>query len=248
MLIISNLTVRVNNNIILKNFSLTVKAGEVHAIMGPNGVGKSTLTKVIMGDENYIVESGTIIYKKINILELTTDKRANLGLFLVMQNPFEIDGVTNSEFLRTALSSKEGKNSNLFSFIKKIDKACQELDMPNKMVHRSINKGFSGGEKKKNEVLQMKILEPSFLLLDEVDSGLDVDSLKLVAKNIVDYKNSKENISILMITHYKNILQYIKPDYVHILNNGNIIETGDYKLAEKIEKSGYMFNKENDDE
>ena len=209
MLEIKNLTVKVDNKIILNDFNLNIKENEVHVIMGPNGVGKSTLTKVIMADPDYKVIKGDILYNDESILSLTTDKRARLGIFLAMQNPLEINGVTNADFLRTALSSKEGKNTNLYSFIKTVEKAQNELNMPNEMIHRSVNKGFSGGEKKKNEVLQLKVLKPNLILLDEIDSGVDVDSLKIVGENIDNYYKENKESSLLIIMHYTHILNLI---------------------------------------
>ncbi len=243
MLEIKDLTVKVENKIVLDKFNLTINDGEVHVIMGPNGVGKSTLTKVIMADPNYKVLNGDIIYNGKSILKLTTDERARLGIFLAMQNPLEIDGVTNSDFLRTALSSKEGKNINLYSFIKKIDEAKESLKMPDEMVHRSVNKGFSGGEKKKNEILQMLMLEPSFIMLDEIDSGVDVDSLKIVGDNINSYIKKQPKSSYLIITHYTHLLKYVKPDFVHVIKEGKIVKTGSYELAKKIEDNGFNFEK-----
>lgn len=243
MLEIKDLTVKVDNKIILDNFNLNINENEVHVIMGPNGVGKSTLTKVIMAEPDYKVIKGDILYKGESILSLTTDKRARLGIFLAMQNPLEISGVTNADFLRTALSSKEGKNTNLYSFIKTVEKAQNELNMPNEMIHRSVNKGFSGGEKKKNEVLQLKVLKPNLILLDEIDSGVDVDSLKIVGENIDNYYKENKESSLLIITHYTHLLKYIKPDFVHILKDGKIIKTGNYSLAEKIENNGFNFDK-----
>ena len=243
MLEIKDLTVKVENKEVLNKFNLTINDGEVHVIMGPNGVGKSTLTKVIMNDHNYEVISGDIIYNKESILPLTTDERARKGIFLAMQNPLEIDGVTNADFLRTAVSSKDGKNVNLYSFIKKIDKAKDSLKMPDEMVHRSINKGFSGGEKKKNEILQMLMLEPSFIMLDEIDSGVDVDALKVVGDNINDYKKEHPSSSYLIITHYTHLLKYVKPDFVHVLKEGKIVKTGSYDLAREIENNGFNFEK-----
>lgn len=243
MLEIKDLTVKVENKIVLDKFNLTINDGEVHVIMGPNGVGKSTLTKVIMADPNYKVLKGDIIYNSKSILKLTTDERARLGIFLAMQNPLEIDGVTNSDFLRTALSSKEGKNINLYSFIKKIDEAKESLKMPEEMVHRSVNKGFSGGEKKKNEILQMLMLEPSFIMLDEIDSGVDVDSLKIVGDNINSYIKKQPKSSYLIITHYTHLLKYVKPDFVHVVKEGKIVKTGSYDLAKKIENNGFNFEK-----
>lgn len=242
MLIIKDLTVKVEEKIVLNKFNLTINDGEVHVIMGPNGVGKSTLTKVIMADPNYKVIEGDIIYDNESILPLSTDQRAKLGIFLAMQNPLEIDGVTNSEFLRTALSSKINEKVNLYSFIKKLDKASSELKLPEEMINRSVNKGFSGGEKKKSEILQMKMLEPDLILLDEIDSGVDVDSLKIVGDNITDYLKEKNKASALVITHYTHILKYIKPDFVHIIKNGKIVKTGDISLAKSIEENGFNFD------
>lgn len=243
MLEIKDLTVKVENKIVLDKFNLTINDGETHVIMGPNGVGKSTLTKVIMADSNYKVLSGDILYNNKSILKLKTDERARLGIFLAMQNPLEIDGVTNSDFLRTALSSKNQKNINLYSFIKKLDEAKEDLKMPDEMVHRSVNKGFSGGEKKKNEILQMKMLEPSFIMLDEIDSGVDVDALKIVGDNINAYKKEKPLSSYLIITHYTHLLKYVKPDFVHVVKEGKIVKTGDYMLAKNIENNGFNFEK-----
>lgn len=243
MLEIKDLSVKVENKLVLDKFNLTINDGETHVIMGPNGVGKSTLTKVIMAEPNYKVISGDIIYNGKSILKLKTDERARLGIFLAMQNPLEIDGVTNSDFLRTALSSKEKKNINLYSFIKKIDKAKEDLKMPDEMVHRSVNKGFSGGEKKKNEILQMKMLEPEFIMLDEIDSGVDVDALKIVGDNINMYKKEHPSSSYLIITHYTHLLKYVKPDLVHVVKDGKIVKTGDYNLATKIENNGFNFEK-----
>jgi len=248
MLEIKNLSVKVENKLVLDNFSLKINDGEVHVIMGPNGVGKSTLTKVIMADPNYKIVNGDILYNNESILKLSTDERARLGIFLAHQNPLEIPGVTNSDFLRTALSSRDGQNVNLYSFIKKLDAAKDDLNMPDEMVHRSVNKGFSGGEKKKNEILQMKMLEPNFIMFDELDSGVDVDALKVLADNINDYKEKHTNSSYLIITHYTHLLKYVKPDYVHVLKDGKIIKTGDYKLSKEIEDNGFNFDKIGEDE
>jgi len=238
---IKNLEVQINNKTILKEFNLDINEGEIHAIMGPNGVGKSTLSKVIMGDNNYKVINGDIIVDNNSILDLSTDKRSKLGIFLAMQAPMEIEGVSNQDFLRTAMSSLEQKNIGLYDFILKCEKACEDLKMDKNLIHRSLNVGFSGGEKKKNEVLQIKLLQPKFIILDELDSGLDVDSLslKIVSENIKDYKGNNPNTSILIITHHPKILEYLKPDYVHIINDGKIIKTDTYKLALDIEQNGY---------
>ncbi len=239
MLSIKKLNVKVENKEVLKNFNLDIEDGSIHVIMGPNGVGKSTLSRVIMGDNNYKVTSGNIIFNDEDITKLSTDVRSRMGIFLVMQYPLEIDGVSNQDFLRTAMSSHLGKQVGLYDFIKKCEMASDELKMDKNLIHRSLNVGFSGGEKKKNEVLQLKLLHPSFIILDELDSGLDVDSLKIVAKNIANYKKENPNTSILIITHLSKILDYIKPDYVHVVTNGTIVDTGDYRLSEEIEKEGY---------
>ena len=239
MLSIKKLNVCVDEKKVLNNFNLDIEDGSIHVIMGPNGVGKSTLSRVIMGDSNYKVVSGDIIFNGEDIKEMTPDVRSKLGIFLAMQYPLEIDGVSNQDFLRTAMSSHQGKNVGLYDFIMGCEKAIDELKMDKGLVHRSLNVGFSGGEKKKNEVLQIKLLKPKFIILDEVDSGLDVDSLKIVAENIEMYKKENPEVSILIITHLSKILEYIKPDYVHVVVNGQIVDTGDYSMALEIEKKGY---------
>ena len=235
---IENLFVEIDGKEILKSLNLKIKSGEIHAIMGPNGTGKSTLSKVIMGDKNYKITKGNIYFDGENINDLTVDKRANLGIFLGMQLPLEISGVTNADLLRTALNIKLGNNFSLMPFIKKMDKTVSKLKMNKEMIHRGINQGFSGGERKKNEILQMYMLEPNTVLLDEIDSGLDVDSLKIVGENVMDYFNEYKP-GILLITHYQRLLEYIKPDFVHIMINGKIVKSGDYSLVEEIEKNGY---------
>ena len=235
---IENLKVSVENKIILNDFNLTIKSGETHAIMGPNGTGKSTLSKVIMGDTNYKIIEGSIYFDDKLINDLTVDERARLGIFLGLQMPPSIDGVTNADFLRTARSVKEGKDFKLMQFIREINNETENLNMDKEMIHRSVNKGFSGGERKKNEILQMYILKPNTVILDEIDSGLDVDSLKIVGEKVEEYKN-KTNASVLLITHYKRLLDYIKPDYIHIMIDGKIIETGTFELVKEIEKNGY---------
>jgi len=239
LLNVKNLNVEVSNKKILNDMNLQVNPGEIHAIMGPNGVGKSTLSKVIMGDKNYNVISGDILFDDNTILNLKTDERARLGIFLAMQYPTEIPGISNQDFLRTALSQKEEKRIGLYDFILKCEKATEELDMNKNLIHRDLNCGFSGGEKKKNEVLQIKLLNPKLIILDEIDSGLDVDSLKIVSENIKKYKEDNKNTSIIIITHHSKILEYLNPDYVHIISNGNIIKTGNYDLSFEIEKYGY---------
>lgn len=243
---IQNITVEINKKKILKDFSLRINSGEIHAIMGPNGVGKSTLSKTIMGDKNYKIISGEILFDGKRLNDLETDERARLGLFLGMQMPLEIEGVTNADFLRTALNTKEGTNFKLMPFINKIDKVVEELKMDKGMIHRGINSGFSGGERKKNEILQMYMLEPSMVILDEIDSGLDVDSLKVVGENVMKYYKDN-NPGILLITHYQRLLDYIKPTHVHILKDGKIIKSGDISLVSIIENEGYEYFSKNSD-
>ena len=239
MLHISNLDVSIGGKKVLKKFNLEINDGSVHVIMGPNGVGKSTLSRVIMGDSNYKVTSGKILFDNEDITRMPVDARSRLGIFLAMQSPLEIDGVSNQDFLRTAISSHEGKKVGLYDFIKRCEFATEDLKMDKNLIHRSLNVGFSGGEKKKNEVLQIKLLKPKFIILDELDSGLDVDSLKIVSSNIMKYKKDNPDTAILIITHMTKILDYIKPDYVHVLANGTLVNTGDYSLAIEIEKNGY---------
>lgn len=235
---INKICVSIENKEILKDFSLTIKSGEIHAIMGPNGTGKSTLSRVIMGDKRYSLLSGEILFDDKNINDLTTDERARLGIFLGLQMPTSIEGVTNADFLRTALHIKEGVNFNLMHLIKDINKSCDELKINKDMINRAVNSGFSGGERKKNEILQMKLLKPSMILLDEIDSGLDVDSLKIVGENVMDYYKTSDS-AILLITHYQRLLDYIKPDFVHIMMNGKIVKSGDFSLVSEIEEKGY---------
>lgn len=235
---IVNLCVEIDNKSILKNFNLEIKSGEIHAIMGPNGTGKSTLLKVIMGDSNYTVTNGEIYFDDTKLNDLDVDKRANLGLFLGLQLPPEIEGVTNADFLRTALHSKKNEEFKLFQFIKKLDEDVEKLKMNKEMIHRDINQGFSGGERKKNEILQMYTLEPNIVMLDEIDSGLDVDSLKIVGENVMEYYKTNKP-AVLLITHYQRLLDYIIPTHVHIMKNGTIIESGDKSLVSYVENNGY---------
>ena len=224
---------------ILKDFCLEINPSEVHAIMGPNGTGKSTLAKVIMGHYKYEVESGSIIFNDEDVLNMDVCDRARKGIFLSMQDPTTIDGVSNSEFLRTARNEITGEKVNLYTFIKDMEKSMNDLKLDSSMLHRSLNHGFSGGEKKKNEILQLKFLKPKFIILDELDSGLDVDSLRVVCSNINDYLKDNPDVSVLIITHYPRILEYIKPNFVHIMMDGKIQKTGDISLARSIEKDGY---------
>ena len=236
---IEKLNVSINDKEILKDFNLSIKKGEIHAIMGPNGTGKSTLSKVLLGDNHYKVISGDIKIDGISILSLETYKRARMGMFLCYQNPISIDGITNSEFIRCALNEQNEKQVGLYEFIKNMEKNIDSLKMKQDMMHRNLNQGFSGGERKKNEVLQIKMLKPKFIIFDELDSGLDVDSLKIVCDNIKDYLREYPDTSILLITHYTRILEYIIPTHVHEMIDGHIVASGDYSLAQKIEKNGY---------
>lgn len=235
---IKDLTVKVQDKIILKDFNLTINSGEIHTIMGPNGTGKSTLSKVIMGDDSYQIVSGEIRFDDVLINDMPVDERARLGIFLGLQMPLEIEGVTNADFLRTALSTKDKDNFKLMPFIKKMDKTVEQLEMNKDMIHRSINLGFSGGERKKNEVLQMFMLEPSIVLLDEIDSGLDVDSLRIVGNNVMKYYEENKP-GMLIITHYQRLLDYIKPDFVHVMKDGKILKSSDASLVKFIEEEGY---------
>lgn len=237
---IKDLTVKIKDKQVLNKFNLTIKKDEIHVIMGPNGVGKSTLSKVIMGSPEYEVVSGDILVNGKSILGLTTDERARLGIFLSFQNPIDVEGVTNQEFLKVAINSRRDTPIGLYDFIKELEKNYNDLNFSKDMMHRGINQNFSGGEKKKNEIIQLKTLNPEFIILDELDSGLDVDSLKLVCQNVLNYKREK-NCSYLLITHYNRILEYLKPDYIHVLINGKIVKTGDYTLAKEIEEKGYKI-------
>ena len=245
---IEDLIVEIDDKRILDGFNLEIKTGEIHAIMGPNGTGKSTLSKVIMGDDTYKIVSGSIYYDDKEINEMTVDERARLGIFLGLQMPIEIEGVTNADFLRTALHTKQGTDFKLMPFIKEINQTCENLKMNKDMIHRGVNKGFSGGERKKNEILQMYMLKPNMVLLDEIDSGLDVDSLKIVGENVMKYYQENET-GILLVTHYQRLLDYIEPDYVHIMMNGKIVMSGDKTLVKKIENNGYenIINEDNNE-
>ncbi|PPR40664.1 MAG: putative ATP-dependent transporter SufC [Alphaproteobacteria bacterium MarineAlpha5_Bin12] len=241
MLEIKDLTVSVEDKIILNNFSLKINQGEVHAIMGPNGSGKSTLSNVLCGKDNYKIKKGEIIFKEKNIFELSIDERAKLGLFLAFQYPVELPGVSITPFLKTAINSKlkslGKKEIDSLEFAKKVREASEYLGISKEMLKRSVNEGFSGGEKKRYEVLQMTLLNPDLTILDETDSGLDIDALKTVSKGVNRLKR-KDN-SIVVITHYQRLLDYIIPDFVHILVAGKIVRSGDKNLALELEKKGY---------
>jgi len=241
MLKIEDLHVNVENKKILQGLDLEIAPGEIHAIMGPNGSGKSTLANVLSGKEGYEVTKGKITFLKKNLFNLEPETRAGEGLFLAFQYPVEIPGVSGMNFLRTTLNSvrkyKKQKELDGVNFLKLLREKAKFIKMDEKLIKRSVNTGFSGGEKKRSEILQMILLEPKLAILDETDSGLDIDALKTVANGVNDLKN--KNRSFLIITHYQRLLNYIVPDKVHILSNGKIVKTGDKNLAIELEKKGY---------
>ena len=241
---IIDLHVSVEGKEILKGVNLELNTGEFHVVMGPNGTGKSTLAATIMGHYKYQVTSGQILLDGEDVLAMSVDERSRKGLFLAMQYPSEITGVTNSDFIKTAMHARlaEGETLPLLKFIRSLDKACEELKMREDLPHRYVNEGFSGGEKKRNEILQMKLLKPKFAILDEIDSGLDVDALRIVGENVNALKSSE--FGSLIITHYERLLDYIKADYVHILMNGKVVRSGGLELMEKVDKEGYDWLKE----
>ena len=236
---IKDLHVAIDDKEILKGVNLEMKTGEIHAIMGPNGTGKSTLSAAIMGNPNYEVTKGEILFDGKNILDLEVDERARLGLFLAMQYPSEIPGISNAEFMRAAINARRGEDEKIsvMQFLKKLDKKMELLNMPEEMAERYLNEGFSGGEKKRNEMLQLLMIEPTFAILDEIDSGLDIDALKVVAKGINEMRG--EEFGALIITHYQRLLNYIVPDVVHIMMDGRVVLTGDAELAKRLEAEGY---------
>lgn len=221
-----------------------MKGGEIHAIMGPNGTGKSTLASALMGHPKYEVTDGTITLDGEDVLDMAVDERARAGLFLAMQYPSEIAGVTNSDFLRSAINARrgEGNEISLIKFIRQMEGKMKELDMNPEFAHRYLNEGFSGGEKKRNEILQMMLLDPKIVVLDEIDSGLDIDALKIVANGVNAMKS--EDRGFLIITHYQRLLNYITPDYVHVMMQGRIVKSGGPELAHRLEAEGYDWVKE----
>ncbi|WP_330952895.1 Fe-S cluster assembly ATPase SufC [Staphylococcus pseudintermedius] len=241
---IKDLHVSIDDKEILKGVNLTISTGEIHAIMGPNGTGKSTLSSAIMGHPSYEVTQGEVLLDGVNVLELEVDERAKAGLFLAMQYPSEITGVTNADFMRSAINAQreEGNEINLMQFIKKLDKQMDFLDMDKDMAQRYLNEGFSGGEKKRNEILQLMMLQPKFAILDEIDSGLDIDALKVVSKGINEMRG--EEFGSLIITHYQRLLNYITPDHVHVMYNGIVVKSGGAELAKRLEEEGYEWVKE----
>ena len=236
---IKNLHVSIEDKEILKGVNLTINTGEIHAVMGPNGTGKSTLSAAIMGHPSYEVTEGEILLDGENVLEMEVDERARAGLFLAMQYPSEIAGVTNAEFMRSAINARRDEDNKMGvrEFIKKLDEKMAILDMPEEMAERYLNEGFSGGEKKRNEILQLMMIKPSFAILDEIDSGLDIDALKVVSRGVNAMRG--ENFGSLIITHYQRLLNYIEPDVVHIMMDGRVVMTGDAALAKRLEAEGY---------
>jgi Fe-S cluster assembly ATP-binding protein len=242
---IKNLKATINNNEILKNLNLTVNSGEIHAIMGPNGSGKSTFSKVLAGHPAYEVLSGNILFKGENILNYDPEERSHLGIFLAFQYPIEIPGVSNEDFLRLAYNAKQKfKNQpevDPLEFLMIINEKLKLVDMSPTFLSRNVNEGFSGGEKKRNEILQMILLDSELSILDETDSGLDIDALKIISNGINAFMNP--NKSIILITHYQRLLDYVKPDFVHVMQNGKIIKTGTFELAKELELKGYEWLK-----
>jgi Fe-S cluster assembly ATP-binding protein len=241
---IEDLHVAIEGKEILKGVNLEIKGGEIHAIMGPNGTGKSTLSSAIMGHPKYEVTSGSITLDGKNVLEMAVDERARAGLFLAMQYPSEINGVTNADFLRSAINSRrgEGNEISLMKFIRQMDKQMEFLEMDLDMAQRYLNEGFSGGEKKRNEILQLMMLQPKIAILDEIDSGLDIDALKIVSKGINAMRG--EDFGCILITHYQRLLNYITPDFVHVMMQGRVVKNGGPELAQRLEAEGYDWIKQ----
>lgn len=243
MLKINNLHASVEDKVILKGLNLEVKPGEVHAIMGPNGAGKSTLGYVLSGRDGYEVQEGNVSFKGEDLFEMEIEERASKGLFLAFQYPVEIPGVSNMEFMKESVNATREQRSeeplSATEFLKKAKEACNQVQLPLDFLKRGVNEGFSGGEKKRNEIMQMILLKPSLCILDESDSGLDVDALQVVANGVNSQRDSVR--SFIIITHYQRLLDYIKPDFVHILADGKIVKSGDASLAHEIEKEGYAF-------
>jgi Fe-S cluster assembly ATP-binding protein len=243
LLEVKNLHVSINNNEILKDFNLTINQGEIHAIMGPNGSGKSTFSKVLAGHPAYLIEDGDIFFKGSSILDLKPEQRSHLGIFLAFQYPIEIPGVSNEDFLRLAYNSKQKFYNKAevdpIEFLSIITEKLQLVNMSPVFLSRNVNEGFSGGEKKRNEILQMILLDSELAILDETDSGLDIDALRIISTGINNFMNSSK--SILLITHYQRLLDYIKPTYVHVMQDGQIIKTGPANLATELEMKGYEW-------
>jgi len=241
MLKINNLSVMVEKKEILKNLNLEINDGEIHVLMGHNGTGKSTICKVLMNHPDYTIKEGTITYNNKVINEMDTTSISRLGLFLLSQNPIEVEGITNAEMLRNVLSEKEGKKVDIFKFNKRLNEVCEIISLPKSFVHRDINFNMSGGEKKKNELLHLFMLEPRFIILDEIDSGLDIDAIKVVGNSLKKYYD-RYHPSILIVTHHADILKYFDNYQVHILKEGTIVKTGSKELVKMIENTGFEAN------
>lgn len=243
-LTIEGLKATIEGKEILKGLNLEVKGGEIHAIMGPNGTGKSTLASTLMGHPKYEVTAGSVTLDGEDVLDMAVDERARAGLFLAMQYPSEIAGVTNADFLRSAINVRrgEGNEISLIKFIRQLEAKMKDLEMNPEFAHRYLNEGFSGGEKKRNEILQMMMLEPRVVILDEIDSGLDIDALRIVAEGVNALRS--EDRGFLIITHYQRLLNYVKPDFVHVMMQGRIVKSGGPELAERLENEGYDWVKE----
>ena len=243
LLEIQDLQVSINDSQILKNLNLTVNKGEIHAIMGPNGSGKSTFSKVLAGHPSYLVLSGDIFFKGSSILDLEPEERSHLGIFLAFQYPIEIPGVSNEDFLRLAYNSKQKfynkPEVDPINFLTIVNEKLKLVNMSTLFLSRNVNEGFSGGEKKRNEILQMILLDSELSILDETDSGLDIDALKIISNGINNFMN--ESKSIILITHYQRLLDYINPTYVHVMQDGKIIKTGSAELAKELESKGYEW-------
>ena len=237
-LVIKDLHVSVNDKEILKGINLEVNSNEIHAIMGPNGNGKSTLLQTIMGHPNYVVTKGSITFNGEDVLKMSVDERSRKGLFLALQYPKEIAGVTNSDFLRAAINARSEDKVNLFRFIKEIEKNIKDLKMKDDLAHRFVNDGFSGGEKKRNEILQMLMLKPKIAMLDEIDSGLDVDAIKLVSDAILKLKEESK-LGLMVVSHYERFFTALKPTHSHVIVDGKIVVEGDDELVLKIDNEGY---------
>lgn len=240
MLEIKNLKVKTNNKEILSNINLNIKDKEIHAIMGKNGIGKSTLANVIMGDSRYEIVNGSITFLNEDLLKMKVDERARKGIFLSMQYPNELDGISNVDFIKNALNSRSDQKVKPLDVFRLIEDAKDKLLLKEDYSKRDVNVGFSGGEKKKNEVAQILMFKPKLVILDEIDSGLDVDAVKIVGKALKEYYDNND-VSFLIITHHTNILKHLKPTHVHVIDKGKIIKSGDNSLAEKIEKDGYKL-------
>lgn len=244
---VQNLNAMINKNLVIKNLNLKIAKEEIHVIMGPNGSGKSTLSKVLVGHPSYTILNGQITYKNKNLLLLSPEERAHKGIFLGFQYPLEVHGITNYEFLKTIYNEKQKflkkKILTPLEFDNIIKKYTKKLNLEESFLLRNLNEGFSGGEKKRNEILQMQLLKPTLAILDEIDSGVDIDALKVIAGNILDIKKENKSLSILIITHYPKLLEYLKPDFLHIMIKGKLVYTGNSNIINDINKYGYSIFK-----